>query len=64
MPTRAHQVFTACVEAIESGVLIERESRKDKEFHFQDWFKDRLEETYLSGLLPRMSEFCGHVQAA
>jgi hypothetical protein len=37
-------VFTRCVEAIRQGSLIERVSRKDKEYHFQNWFKARLEE--------------------
>lgn len=37
-------VFKRSVEAIRDNVLIVRESRKDKEFHFQNWFKDRLEE--------------------
>jgi hypothetical protein len=40
-------VFQRCVEAIQSGSLIQRESRGDKEFHFQDWFRQRLEETGL-----------------
>lgn len=38
-------VFQHCVEAIRRGDLIERESSKDKEFHFQNWFKKRLDET-------------------
>jgi hypothetical protein len=37
-------VFTQCVQAIRQGSLIERVSKKDKEYHLQDWFKDRLEE--------------------
>ncbi len=36
-------IFTSCVQAIQNGVLIEREDRNDKEFHFQNWFKGRLE---------------------
>jgi hypothetical protein len=44
----APTVFKSCVEAIQAGVLIERESRKDKEFHFQNWFKARLELTGLN----------------
>ncbi len=35
-------VFLECAKAIASGVLIRRESRRDKEFHFQDWFSERL----------------------
>lgn len=41
-------IFARCVEAIRDGILIERESNKDKEFHFQNWFKDRLTETGLN----------------
>jgi hypothetical protein len=37
-------LFQRCVEAISDGVLITRENRQDKEFHFQNWFKARLEE--------------------
>jgi hypothetical protein len=40
-------VFARCVEAIRQGVLIERVSSTDKEYHFQNWFKARLEETGL-----------------
>jgi hypothetical protein len=36
--------FRNCVEAIRAGMLITRESRTDKEFHFQNWFKNRLGE--------------------
>lgn len=34
--------FRCCVEAIRAGSLIERVSRDDKEFHFQNWFRERL----------------------
>ena len=34
-----------CVAAIRDDVLIEREGRRDKEFHFQNWFGDRLGST-------------------
>jgi hypothetical protein len=37
-------VFTRCVEAIRRGELIQRESSKDKEFHFANWFMKRLAE--------------------
>ena len=37
-------VFKHCVSAIRANVLIERENRRDKEFHFQNWFKSRLDE--------------------
>ena len=37
-------VFQRSVEAIWDDVLIVRESEKDKEFHFQNWFKARLDE--------------------
>jgi hypothetical protein len=38
------RVFRECVNAIARGALIPRVSRTDKEFHFQNWFKARLEE--------------------
>lgn len=41
-------IFKRCVEAIRDGVLIERISSTDKEFHFQNWFQNRLEETNLN----------------
>ena len=43
----AEYVFKTCVKAIQSGILIERPSVSDKEFHFQNWFKARLQETGL-----------------
>ncbi len=41
------QVFIECVEAIRRNELIHRESRSDKEFHFQNWFESRLVATRL-----------------
>lgn len=41
-------IFKNCVEAIRKGVLIQRVSSTDKEFHFQNWFQDRLKETGLN----------------
>lgn len=38
-------VFQQCVEAIRRGALIHRISSTDKEFHFQNWFRQRLIET-------------------
>lgn len=40
--TRAFEVFATCANAINQGALINRVSRTDKEFHFQNWFEDRL----------------------
>lgn len=36
-------VFAECNDAVQRGVLIERVSRDDKEYHFQNWFSDRLD---------------------
>lgn len=36
-------VFRECVRAMRDGILIEREGRLDKEFHFQNWLKSRLD---------------------
>jgi len=43
--TLVFDVFSRCVEAVVGGRLIKRENRRDKEFHFQDWFAGRLAET-------------------
>ena len=48
MDSRVSVIFRHCVDAIDAGVLIERESSKDKEFHFQNWFMDRLVGTGLN----------------
>src|SRR5260221_13645361 len=45
--TQCLKVFARCLEAIRTNKLISRESRQDKEFHFQNWFKARLDETGL-----------------
>jgi len=36
-------LFRLCVKAIRDNQLIVREGKNDKEFHFQNWFKRRLE---------------------
>lgn len=41
-------IFKNCVKAIQEGILITRVSAFDKEFHFQNWFQDRLSETGLN----------------
>ena len=41
-------VFVRCAQGIGRGKLIRRESRQDKEFHFQNWFRARLAETKLN----------------
>lgn len=38
------EIFLACDEAVRRGILIHRATRQDKEFHFQDWFRQRLDE--------------------
>ncbi len=45
--TTVIQVFRHCAAAIRDGKLIRRESRQDKEFHFQNWVRARLDETGL-----------------
>jgi hypothetical protein len=39
----APTIFQHCVRAIRDGVLIERVSTTDKEFHFQNWFELRIQ---------------------
>lgn len=36
------QIFLECQKAIDQGSLIHLASRQDKEFHFQNWFENRL----------------------
>lgn len=40
--TTCYDVFAACTSAIRNGELIQSVSAKDKEFHFQNWFRNRL----------------------
>ena len=37
--------YTHCVQGVRDSKLIHRESSGDKEFHFQNWVRDRLTET-------------------
>ena len=37
-------IFLQCDKAIQRGRLIHRINRADKEFHFQNWFQERLDE--------------------
>lgn len=41
--TSVSKIFKSCVQAIRNGELIKRAGRNDKEFHFQNWFRKRLE---------------------
>jgi len=45
---QAVKVFRECVNAIRTKKLIHRESSQDKEFHFQNWIRDRLKGTKLA----------------
>lgn len=44
MKTSCYSIFAECVKAIQNGKLIASASDKDKEFHFQDWVGERIEE--------------------
>jgi hypothetical protein len=37
-----YNIFAECIRAIRDGELIRSVSTKDKEFHFQNWFENRL----------------------
>ena len=37
--TKCVDIFLTCQSAILGGALIQRVSRQDKEFHFQNWFE-------------------------
>lgn len=43
-PTSCVDAFVAFSQSIANGVLIERVSRQDKEFHFQNWVGSRLDD--------------------
>lgn len=42
------RIFEQCAAAVAAGDLIRRETRADKEFHFQNWFRRQLERTGLN----------------
>ncbi|MFH1560033.1 MAG: hypothetical protein ABID84_01290 [Chloroflexota bacterium] len=50
-------VFITCDTAIANGQLIHRVSRQDKEFHFQDWFQQRLDSLGLNYDLPARNTY-------
>ena len=59
--TKALDIFESCVQAIRNGKLIEREGRGDKEFHFQNWFMNRLKSLDLNFDIPGRNtypDFC------
>lgn len=43
--TTVFDFFRSCILAIHSGAMIRRENRRDKEFHFQNWVRNRISET-------------------
>ena len=47
-PSTAADAFLACHEAMRCDVLIQRVSKSDKEFHFQNWVGDRLTDAGLT----------------
>lgn len=55
--TTPAKIFLECVAAIRNGILIHRESRSDKEFHFQNWFADRLEAGQLAVLPAKRNSY-------
>lgn len=48
MDLNVSKIFDICVTAIKNDKFIKRVSNTDKEFHFQNWFQDRLKESNLS----------------
>ena len=46
--TKCFDIYTSCITAIHDGKLITPESSRDKEFHFQNWCQQRLEDTGLN----------------
>ena len=50
-------VFSTCVDAIRNNILINRVSQQDKEFHFQNWFQERLESLSLNYEIAGRNQF-------
>lgn len=50
-------IFVECNKAVVEGVQIERASRSDKEFHFQNWFSSRLVALNLNYDLPARNTY-------
>lgn len=50
-------IFASCVHAVEDGILINSVSATDKEFHFQNWFRDRLTSLPLHFDAPRRNAY-------
>ena len=44
MPSSVTDIFLQCDQAVHQGQLIHRSNRRDKEYHFQNWFESRLGE--------------------
>lgn len=55
--TTCFNVFEQCVLAIQAGALIESVSEKDKEFHFQNWFEQRLQRLGLRHERPGRNQY-------
>lgn len=51
------KIFKRCARAIRDGELIAREGRSDKEFHFQNWFSKRLDESGLNYEAPSRNTY-------
>lgn len=54
---RAVQIFKICAKAIADGKLITKVGAMDKEFHFQNWFQDRLVESGINFDLPGRNSY-------
>lgn len=55
--TSCYSVFAECVRAIKQGQFIASASDKDKEFHFQDWFGQRLDQIGLKYDEPKRNTY-------
>lgn len=55
--TACYDIFRECVDAIRNGHLIQAVSRRDKEFHFQNWFQGRLDALGLDFDEPRRNSY-------
>lgn len=57
MRSTCFDVFTECVRAITNCELVHKEGTHDKEFHFQNWCQDRIEQTGLNFDEPKRNAY-------
>lgn len=55
--TRCFDIFVECTRAIRDAELVKKESKKDKEYHFQNWFQARLKKVKIAADEPARNSY-------